>query len=89
MSTASTPSSRLPSLATEQAGGNMPVRLLLSQAQAARALSISARTLWSMSQPRGPIPCVRLGGRVLYSLDALRAWIGAEQAAQQKGGGRP
>ncbi len=56
-------------------------RLLLSPRDAARALSISARTLWTNTSPRGPIPCVRLGSRVLYSPDDLQAWID-----RQKGG---
>jgi predicted DNA-binding transcriptional regulator AlpA len=53
--------------------------LLLSAREAARVLSISERTLWGLSSPRGPIPRVRLGGRVLYSPEALRKWIGEQQ----------
>jgi hypothetical protein len=54
-------------------------RLLIPARDAARALSISERTLWGLTAPRGPIPCVRLGGRVLYSPDALRKWIDEQQ----------
>jgi hypothetical protein len=50
--------------------------------EAARLLGISARTLWSLSAPRGPIPCARLGhGRnkaVLYPVADLRAWLAAQ-----------
>jgi hypothetical protein len=56
-------------------------KLLLSARDAAGALSVSQRTLWSMTQPRGAIPAIRLGARVLYSIDDLRRWI-----AQQTGG---
>lgn len=49
--------------------------LLLDARAAARLLSISTRTLWTMTQPRGPIPAVRIGTRVLYSAAALEAWI--------------
>ena len=49
-------------------------RLLLSACDAARALSISERTLYSRTKD-GTLPCVRLGGRVLYDPRALAAWI--------------
>jgi len=48
-------------------------KLLLSAREAARALSISERTLWGLSAPRGPIPIVRIGLKgVRYSLRALQ-----------------
>jgi excisionase family DNA binding protein len=53
-------------------------KLLLSAREAAKVLSISERTLWSQTEPRGKIPVVRMGSRVLYPVDALRQWI--EQA---------
>ncbi len=56
-------------------------RLLLSAAEAARALSICQKTLWSHTYPRGTIPVLRLGARRLYSLRDLEQWIHA-----QKGG---
>jgi predicted DNA-binding transcriptional regulator AlpA len=56
---------------------------------AAKALGISPRTLWALTAPRGPIPCVRIGtGKrksVLYPADALRAWL-AQQTQTQQGG---
>ena len=57
---------------------NTPEKLLLSARDAAHALSISERTLWSMTAPRGPVPAVRLGSRVLYPADAIRQWIDAQ-----------
>jgi hypothetical protein len=59
----------------------IPEKLLLSAREAAKALSISARTLWSMTAPRGPIPCLRLNSRVLYPVDGLKKWID-EQTSQ-------
>ena len=56
--------------------------LLLTGREAATALSVSERTLWSLTSPRGPIPCLRLGRSVRYSLADLRAWID-----EQKNGG--
>ena len=57
-----------------------PPPLLLTPRAA--ALSMSPRTLWGLTAPRGPIPVVKIGRSVRYSADALRAWI----AAQQRGG---
>ena len=60
-----------------------PVELLaLRPREAARALGISARTLWGLTAPRGPIPCVRLGSgkrrTVLYPTADLEAWLSRE-----------
>ena len=41
-----------------------PVRLLLDTLEAAFALGVCQKTLWSLTVPRGPIPCVRIGRRV-------------------------
>lgn len=62
--------------------------LLIDEAEAARLLSVCRKTLWSLTAPWGPIPCVRLGlpgsrkPAVRYSLEALRAYIA--QAEQQQ-----
>lgn len=46
-------------------------RLLLRPAEAAKALGVSPRTLWSLAIPR-----VRIGARgVRYDVNDLRAWI--------------
>jgi excisionase family DNA binding protein len=55
--------------------------LLLSEAEAARTLGISPRTLFTMRKD-GRIPFVRLGHRVLYNPRSLRAWL----EAQEQGG---
>ena len=52
-------------------------KLLLSAREAARALSICEKSLWSATRPRGPIPVVRIGHRVLYDPADLRKWIDA------------
>jgi excisionase family DNA binding protein len=59
------------------------LQLLLTPRAAAAALSVSERTLWALTHPRGPIPVVRLGRAVRYSLSALHEYV---QAAQQRGG---
>jgi len=63
-----------------------PEKLLLSAREASIAMSISARTLWSLTAPRGPIPCLRLNSRVLYPVDGLKKWIDAETGAAGEGG---
>lgn len=66
--------------------------LALRPREAAQALGISARTLWSLTAPRGPIPCVRLGdgqrSAVLYRVADLDAWLASRSsaAAEAKGG---
>jgi len=54
----------------------------VSRRDAARMLGVSEGTLWNHSQPRGPIPCSRIGGRVLYVVDLLRRFL-EEQAQRQ------
>jgi len=58
---------------TNQNGG-IREPLLLSPRQAARALSISERTLWQRTKD-GVIPAVKLGHLVRYSPEDLRTWI--------------
>jgi hypothetical protein len=60
------------------------LKLLLSAREAAAALGVCQKTLWVWTMPRGPIPCLRLGHRVLYSVESLRAWI-----EKQAGNGAP
>lgn len=50
-------------------------KMLWSVREAARAMGISERALWSITQPRGDMTCVRVGTRVLYPVEGLRAWI--------------
>jgi len=65
--------------------------LALRPRDAATALGISPRTLWGLTAPRGPIPCLRIGhGKrqsVLYPVAELQAWL-SRQAEAEKGGGR-
>jgi hypothetical protein len=65
-------------------GDKLAEPLALRARDAAKLLSISPRTLWALTAPRGPIPCIRVGHGtrqlVLYPLDGLRAWL-ANRAA--------
>ncbi len=62
--------------------------LALRPREAAKALGISARTLWGLTAPRGPIPCVRVGSgkrrTVLYPTADLQVWL-SRQAQAGKG----
>jgi excisionase family DNA binding protein len=51
-----------------------PTRLALRPREAAAALGISERTLWTLTD-QGRIPHVRLGRCVAYPVDALRKWL--------------
>jgi hypothetical protein len=63
--------------------------LALRPREAAKALGISERTLWGLTAPRGPIPCLRVGqGKrqtVLYPTADLQAWL-TREAEAVKGG---
>ena len=63
--------------------GPLP-RLALRPREAAQALGISKRLLWTLTN-QGAVPHLRLGRTVVYPVDALRKWL-ADQA-QKKGGG--
>ena len=55
--------------------------LLLSVRDAAIALSISERTLFSLTKS-GEIPRLKIGAKVLYSVDDLRQWIDGRREVQ-------
>jgi len=55
-----------------------PAPLAVDAKTAARMLSIGVRKLWDLSAPRGPIPCAKVGTRVLYRVADLEAWLLAE-----------
>lgn len=67
--------------------GSVVPPLLLKFRAAAEALSISERMLFGLTQPRGPIPALRLPGRgnaraIRYDVRDLLAFIdGLKQAA--------
>jgi hypothetical protein len=52
---------------------------------AARLLSISERSLFSLTQ-RGTVPCVKLGRSVRYRPETLRQFL-ADREREQSGGG--
>lgn len=55
--------------------------LALSPRDAARALSMSEKGLWNMTQPRGPIPAAKIGRLVRYDIRDLLAFLDAMKVA--------
>jgi len=53
-------------------------RLLITPGEAALALSVSPRKLWSLTNA-GQIPCVRLGRCMRYSPADLQDWIDGQR----------
>jgi excisionase family DNA binding protein len=49
-------------------------KLLLTEREAAKALSVCPRTLWQL-RTDGQIPCIRFGRAVRYDPADLRAWV--------------
>jgi excisionase family DNA binding protein len=58
-------------------------RLALRPQEAAKALGIGTRLLWSLTN-QGLVPHVRCGKAILYPVEQLREWL----AAQSKGGAK-
>ncbi|MFZ4576575.1 MAG: helix-turn-helix domain-containing protein [Phycisphaerales bacterium] len=58
-------------------------RIALSPAELADALGLSERTIWGITAPRGTLPAVKVGRRVVYPIVLVEKWL-AEEAA--KGG---
>lgn len=62
---------------------NFPLdRLSLRPREAAKAIGISERSLWTLTKAN-EVPHTRLGKSVLYPVDALRKWL--EARAMQGG----
>lgn len=63
-----------------------PTTLALRPREAAKALGISERMLWSLTAPRGTIQSVRVGSCVLYPVTGLQAWLDRQAQATSEGG---
>ena len=60
-------------------------RLALRPREAARALGISERSLFSLTRA-GNVPHLHLGSAVLYPVEDLRGWLAAQARAQRADG---
>lgn len=75
-------SAGVPTIGVPQTAGVPP--LLLTAQQAADALAISPRTLWSLTAS-GEVPCVRLGRAVRYAVQDLSEYV--QRLRGQRGDG--
>jgi excisionase family DNA binding protein len=48
---------------------------LLTRNEAAELLRISLRTLDNLTEPRGNLPCIRVGRQIRYSIPSLNVWL--------------
>ena len=55
--------------------------LLWSAPESAKALAISAKTLWRMTKD-GQIPSVRIGRAVRYSPKDIAAWVDSQRSPE-------
>ncbi|MHB1038679.1 MAG: helix-turn-helix domain-containing protein, partial [Pirellulales bacterium] len=55
---------------------------LVNEREAARLLGICPKSVWLRTYPRGTLRSVRIGSRVLYNVETLRAWVAEQEAAQ-------
>jgi hypothetical protein len=60
-----------------------PPARLQSTKEARITLGVSARTLWAITAPRGPLPVVKIGTRCLYDPVDLAKYI---EGQKTKGG---
>lgn len=56
-----------------------PTKILIDLRTAAPMLSVSERTLWTLTKA-GKVPCVRFGRLVRYNPDELLAFVKSESA---------
>ncbi len=56
-------------------------RLALRPREAAKTLSISERTLWSITSPRGSLPCIHIGRSIRFDPRDLLVWIDGQKEA--------
>jgi len=65
-----------------------PLRLLLTPRESAAALGLCEKTLWSLTDPRGPIRCVRIGRAVRYAPADLSEWVESAKSAGPPSGSK-
>jgi excisionase family DNA binding protein len=69
----------------------MQNRLTVRMAELAQLLGLSTRTVWALTKA-GVIPHVRVGGSILYPIDAVRQWLQEQanvESAQAQASGEP
>jgi len=62
---------------------------MISAAAAAEALGVSTRTIYDLAAPAGPIPCYRIGRRLVFALADVLAFQATCRHTQRKLEARP
>ncbi|WP_091906764.1 helix-turn-helix domain-containing protein [Chitinasiproducens palmae] len=47
----------------------------LNAQEAAAVVGVSARQVYALASPNGPIPCYRIGGRIIFDKDDLNEYL--------------
>lgn len=66
-----------------------PTGMMISRQEVAKQTRLCEKTIQVLTAPQGPIPCVRIGRRVLYrpaDIEAFLAQRAAESLNEAKGG---
>lgn len=71
---------QLATLCSKELAAGIPA-LALRPREAAKVLSISERTLWTLTNRR-EIPHLRLGRAILYPVDGLRSWLAGQSGTE-------
>jgi len=61
----------------------LPQKLLLSTREVSQATGLCEKTVWSETEPRGTLRCVRIGRRVLYDIADVRRWIESKKGGAE------
>ena len=56
-------------------------KTLWSVKECAEELGISQRTLHTITTPRGSLPCVKIGVRVMYRPESIKLWLKEQEIA--------
>jgi predicted DNA-binding transcriptional regulator AlpA len=53
----------------------LPVSKLMNVREVAEVSGLCEKSIWNVTAPRGDLPCVKMGTRVLYRPEDVAAWI--------------
>ncbi|NYT61282.1 helix-turn-helix domain-containing protein [Alcaligenaceae bacterium] len=58
--------------------------MLISVKDAAERLGVSARTVYDLAAPAGPIPCHRIGARILFNKEDITEYLQSYRYTETK-----
>ena len=78
----------LPAVTINGESGAAIEPLLLTPRATAKTLSVSERTLYSLTEPRGDIPVIRVGKNIVrYAVEDLKEWARQKSLESSEKGG--